>query len=88
MRIDDLTLDELLELNDLICHRIDELRARQDLDVLKHLRLGQAVSFESREGEVFGQVVKINRKTVVVHAEDHRQWKVPAGVIKLLRDIP
>ena len=56
--------------------------------MLKHLRLGQAVSFESREGEVFGDVVKINRKTVVVHAEDHRQWKVPAGVIKLFRDIP
>ncbi|MBK5943068.1 transposase [Halorhodospira sp. 9621] len=87
MRIDDLSLDELLELNEIICRRIDELRARQDLDVLKHLRLGQEVSFESREGEVFGRVVKINRKTVVVHTEDHRQWKVPPGIIKMLRDV-
>ena len=87
MGIDDLTLDQLLELNELICRRIDELRAREDLDILRHLRLGQAVSFNSREGQVFGQVVKINRKTVVVHAEDHRQWKVPARVIKLLRDV-
>jgi len=87
MRIDDLSLDELLELNEIICRRIDELRARQDLDVLKHLRLGQEVSFESREGEVFGRVVKINRKTVVVHTEDHRQRKVPPGIIKMLRDI-
>ncbi|TQE98317.1 MAG: transposase [Spiribacter salinus] len=88
MRIDDLTLDELMELNELVCRRIDELRARQDLDVLKHLRLGQTVAFECREGEVFGQVVKINRKTVVIHADDHRQWKVPAGEIKPLHDIP
>ncbi|MBK5943640.1 hypothetical protein [Halorhodospira halophila] len=87
MRIDDLSLDELLELNEIICRRIDELRARQDLDVLKHLRLGQEVSFESREGEVFGRVVKINRKTVVVHTEDHRQWKVSPGLIKMLRDV-
>ena len=88
MRIDDLTLEELLELNELICRRIDELRARQDLEALKRLRLGQAVSFEGREGEVFGEVVKINRKTVVVHAEDNRRWKVPAGDINLLQDNP
>lgn len=87
MRIEDLTLDELLELNDLICQRIDELRARQDLEVLKRLTLGQEVSFDSREGPVFGRVVKINRKTAVVHSEDNRQWKVPAGVLKLLQDV-
>lgn len=87
MHIDELTLDELLELNELICQRIDELRARQDLEVLKQLRLGQSVSFTGRDGEMFGQVIKINRKTVVVHAEDNRHWKVPAGVIKLHRDV-
>ena len=87
MRIDDMSLDQLLALNDIICRRIDELQARQEMDVLSRLNLGQAVSFETREGQIFGRVIKINRKTVVVQSEDNRQWKVSVGMIQLLRDV-
>lgn len=45
-----MSLDQLLALNDLICRRIDELQAHQEMEVLSRLTLGQAVSFESREG--------------------------------------
>jgi len=55
--------------------------------VLSRLTLGQAVSFESREGQVFGRVIKINRKTVVVQSEDNRQWKVAVALIQPLRDV-
>ena len=48
MRIDDMSLDQLLALNDPICRRIDDLQARQEMEVLSRLTLGQAVSFESR----------------------------------------
>lgn len=87
MRIDDLSLDQLLELNQLICRRIDELQARQEREVLSRLTLGQAVSFESRVGQVFGRVIKINRKTVVIQSEDSRQWKVSVGLIQPLQDV-
>ena len=87
MRIDDMSLDQLLALNDIICHRIDELQARQEMNVLSRLNLGQAVSFETREGQIFGRVIKINRKTVVVQSEDNRQWKVSVGMIQPLRDV-
>ena len=87
MRIDDMSLDQLLALNDIICRRIDELQARQEMDVLSRLNLGQAVSFETREGQIFGRVIKINRKTVVVQSEDNRQWKVSVGMIQPLRDV-
>nr|WP_245678788.1 hypothetical protein [Halomonas shengliensis] len=87
MRIDDMSLDQLLALNDLICRRIDELQARQEMEVLSRLTLGQAVSFESREGQVFGRVIKINRKTVLVQSEDQRQWKVAVALIQPLRDV-
>jgi len=87
MRIDDLSLDQLLELNQLICRRIEALQARQELDVLSQLNLGQAVSFATREGQVFGRVIKINRKMVVVQSEDNRQWKVSVGLIQPLRDV-
>jgi hypothetical protein len=34
MRIDEMTLDQLLELNDVICQRIDELKEQETLQAL------------------------------------------------------
>ena len=51
--IEDFSLEQLIELNRLICERIAELRAQQDFDVLMQLRLGQQVHFESQRGPVF-----------------------------------
>ncbi|MGO3670121.1 MAG: hypothetical protein ACTJG4_15380 [Vreelandella alkaliphila] len=34
MRIDDMSIDQLLELNQYICRRIDELRDRENLQAL------------------------------------------------------
>ncbi|RDB41980.1 transposase [Halomonas sp. DQ26W] len=87
MRIDDMSLDQLLALNDIICRRIDELQARQKMDVLSRLNLGKAVSFETREGQIFGRVIKNFRKTVVVQSKDNRQWKVSVGMIQPLREV-
>ncbi|UYG06082.1 transposase [Halomonas sp. M4R1S46] len=87
MRIDDMSLDQLLTLNQIICRRIEELQARQELGVLSRMNLGQVVSFETREGQIFGRVIKINRKTVVVQSDDSRQWKVSVGLIQPLRDV-
>ena len=88
MQLDDMSLDQLYELNDMICQRIDELRARNDTEVLRQLRLGQQVHFESQqEGRIFGKVIKINRKTVLVLSEDNRQWKLSAGMVSIIRDV-
>ena len=40
MRIDDMSIDQLLELNQYICQRIDELRDRENLQALSQLRVG------------------------------------------------
>lgn len=88
MRLDDMSLDQLYALNDMVCQRIDELRARNDMEVLRQLRLGQQVHFESQqEGRIFGKVIKINRKTVLVLSEDNRQWKLSAGMVSIIRDV-
>lgn len=87
MRIEDMTIEQLLELNEVICRRIDELRARQDFEVLRHLRLGQQVNFDSAEGKVFGTLIKINRKTVVVVSEDRRTWKLPPGMVRVVEKV-
>lgn len=36
---------------------------------------------------VFGIVIKKNRKTVVVLSEDKRRWKLPPGMLSIVKDI-
>ncbi|MDP5138090.1 transposase [Rheinheimera baltica] len=87
MRIEDLTLDELHDLNELICKRIDYLRLQNDINVLTLLRLGQKVHFNAPEGQVFGVVIKINKKSVLVVSEDNRQWKIPPGLVRVMKEV-
>jgi hypothetical protein len=88
MRIEDMSIDQLLELNKVICQRIDELQDRETLQALSQLRVGLKVTFESREGPVMGIVTKINRKSVIVLAEDSsKQYKVSPELLRPLRDV-
>jgi len=88
MRIDDLSIDQLLELNQFICQRIDELQEQETLQALSQLRVGLKVTFEGREGPVLGIVTKINRKSVTVLGDDgKKQYKVSPGLLRPLRDV-
>ena len=88
MRIEDMSIDQLLELNQHICRRIDELQEQETLQALSQLRVGLKVTFEGREGPVLGIVTKINRKSVIVLGEDGRkQYKVSPELLRTLRDV-
>ena len=88
MRIEEMSIDQLLELNKVICQRIDELQDRETLQALSQLRVGLKVTFESREGPLMGVVTKINRKSVIVLAEDgSKQYKVSPELLRPLRDV-
>lgn len=82
MRIEDMSIDQLLELNQTICRRIDELQDRENLQALSQLRVGLKVTFEGREGPVLGIVTKINRKSVIVLGDDgKKQYKISPGLL-------
>jgi len=88
MRIDDLSIDQLLELNRYICQRIDELQDQENLQALSQLRAGLKVTFEGRDGPILGIVTKINRKSVIVLADDgSKQYKVSPNLLRPLRDV-
>lgn len=87
MRIEDLTLEQLLAMNKMICQRIRELRERKTLQALIELQLGMDVVFDTTEGPVFGIVTKINRKTVNVMAEDGTHYRVSPGLLKPLSEL-
>ena len=88
MRIEDMSIDQLLELNQYICQRIDELQEQETLQALSQLRIGLKVTFEGREGPVLGIITKINRKSVIVLGDDgKKQYKVSPGLLRPLRDV-
>ena len=88
MRIEDMSIDQLLELNQTICRRIDELQEQETLQALSQLRGGLKVTFEGREGLLLGIVTKINRKSVIVLGEDGRkQYKVSPELLRPLCDV-
>ena len=88
MRIEDMSIDQLLELNQYICQRIDQLRDQENLQAISQLRVGLKVTFEGREGPVLGIVTKNNRKSVIVLGDDGRkQYKVSPDLLRPLRDV-
>jgi len=88
MRIEDMSIDQLLELNRMICRRIDELQNQENLQALSRLHVGLKVTFESRTGLTMGIVTKINRKSVIVLAENGtKQYKVSPELLRPLRDV-
>jgi hypothetical protein len=70
MRIEDMSVDQLLEMNRVICRRIDQLQDQENMQALSQLRVGSKVTLNGREGPEVGIVTKINRKSVIVLADD------------------
>ena len=76
--IDDLSYDELLDLNDRIIARLKHLDAADTIDAMMKLTLGSKVCFDSgKHGIQVGTLIKFNQKTVTVLTDDgRRRWKV------------
>lgn len=88
MRIEDMTLDQLYEMNAIICERIDYLRAKKEQDAIQQLHLGSEVSFKTQSGEtLFGIVIKINKKTVGVVVDGKHQYKIPPSMLNIVKDV-
>jgi len=88
MQIENLNIDELLELNEIICERIDYLRNLENHEMLMQLHLGSKVHFTDKMGrQVFGIVIKINRKTVIAQASGGKQYRVIPSLLSLVTDI-
>jgi preprotein translocase subunit YajC len=88
MRIEDMTLDQLYEMNTIICERIDYLRAKKEQDAMQQLHLGSEVSFKTRNGEtLFGVVIKINKKTVEVIVDGRHRYKIPPSLLNIVKDV-
>jgi hypothetical protein len=77
MNIDDLTYQELLDLNRTIVERLklmDNMRTHAEM---MQFSVGEKVTFSARGGrQIEGMLVKYNKKTVTVITEDGEHWNV------------
>ena len=86
--ISHLSLDELHDLNEQICARIDELRAKHNSMALAMLRPGMTVQFKNGQEIITGTLLKKNRKTVIIAANNGEvQYKVPAGAVRPIHGV-
>jgi hypothetical protein len=84
-RIDIDTLDEatLIELNARIVERLQFLHHQRTAAALQDIRVGSGVMFEGPGGVIVrGIVIRRNKKTVTIHADDERQWNVSPTLLR------
>ena len=82
MNINNLTLDELYELNKKVVARIKALRDQESKQIANRLTVGDIVSFvNKRNKRVNGTITKINKKTANVDV-DGTSWRVALSLLK------
>lgn len=86
IELDDLSYDELLDLNGRIIARLKHLEAADALNAMMKFNLGAKVCFDSssRHGMQTGTIIKFNPKTVVVLTDEGHRWKISPQMLSPL----
>ena len=77
-----LSVDQLIELNRDTVARVKLLRQKESYKALAKFNIGDRVSFNTNMGNIKGIIVKLNKKTATLHADDHQQWNVSPHLLK------
>ena len=82
INIDNLTPEELIDLNHRIIERLkflDQMHAHKEM---MQFSIGEKVSFfPSGRGEQIGTIVKYNKKTISIVTEKGERWNVPPHLL-------
>ena len=90
MKIDHLTEQQLVELNNQVIERIKYLRRSASMRAARILRQGQTVSFNDNYGVyTTGTVTKVNRTKAKVRVQmpglnRHTTWNVPMSMLTIV----
>lgn len=81
--LDELTLEELKEMNTMVVEMIKRKRDRVGLDVKKELSVGDLVSVKSEKDSIY-EVTKINRKNAVIKNEKGKLYNCPFALLEAI----
>jgi len=81
--IDQLSEEELIDLNHRIVERLNFLSQARAHEKMLKFRIGERVQFESNTGEtISGVLMKYNKKTVSIITDEGQRWNVAPGFLK------
>ena len=78
----DLSKMELIALNHQI---VEELKRREEQETkadIRKFKVGDKVAFESDGQELFGIVIRVNRKSVTIDTYGFGQWRISPQLVK------
>jgi hypothetical protein len=82
INIDQLTEEQLLDLNFRIVERLKMLSQMKAHARMLEFRIGQRVTFRTQDGlDQFGLITKYNRKSVTVITDSGHQWNIAPGFL-------
>ncbi len=84
--IDNLTEEELVELNHRVVERLRFLESMQIHNDMMQFSPGEQVSFESSGRRQLGTLVKYNQKTVTVITESGQKWNISPHLLSKVKD--
>ena len=86
--IDELTEDELIELNHRVVERLKFLESFHTHKEMMQFSPGEQVSFEPPgKGRLIGTLVKFNKKTVTVISESGQKWNVSPHLLSKVKKV-
>jgi len=86
--IENLSTDELVELNLQIVARLRHLTEKENKAAVANFSVGDEVQFKTQRGQwIRGRVCQINRKTIDVECES-RSWRVPPRLLQKVNNKP
>ncbi|WP_444931378.1 hypothetical protein ACJJIF_06250 [Microbulbifer sp. SSSA002] len=86
--IDQLTEEELIELNHRIVERLKFIESFRVHNEMMEFTPGEKVSFEPPgKGRQIGTLVKFNKKTVTVITESGQKWNVSPHLLSKLKKV-
>jgi hypothetical protein len=84
--LEQLTEEELIELNRVIVARLRLMQQIREHGHMAGLRLGQLVEFTDAAGRALrGVVARHNRKSVTVVTDNGMQWRVAPSLLRAVR---
>jgi len=88
INIDDLSEEELIELNHKIVERLKFLEMMHNHNDMMQFRPGDKVSFEpAGRGRQIGTLIKYNKKTVTVITENGQKWNVSPHLLSKVKNV-
>ncbi len=82
INIENLTIEELIDLNGKIVNRIKDLRTQEQMKAATQFRIGDVVScIHQDKRKIIGFVLSIRKTKITILTEDNERWSVPASVL-------